>query len=562
LRKAALAAAERELRAMDFGSPQGNTLLGKLLQWCLKAPDLDLTRRLSLYSLVGLPLLYASAYFLPPLGSTGAYFLPSDNLCSLIIVPSVAFVAVGAVAIYLISAAARAWCTPRVATVGAVLALSLLTLIALKGIVYAAGYDWQERIPRGQEILSSLRYFKFAVSFIVLVLVWTTRRALPKLNRLLSSFGFAFGVLAVMRLFVLWNGTQALLALPATASAAQSVQASSVAARAAPPPADARPRRVVWVLFDETDFNRVYAAEAGERLELPNFDRLARTSVFATNANSPASATLYSVPALLAGVPISGTGVQIRGGESLLLERANAKPIPFGEATSIFGAITASGRGASVLGFFHPYCKLFKLQRCDSFPFPEIGGLDGALWANIPDSISMKLRHKDYWADITQRSLLRLPQYLARDDALTFIHLNFPHLPADYADQLLHLPPSSSPLTEYSRNLLFTDRILGRIVQELQQQASRHELLLVVSSDHWLRNRWYRASEPETSRPIPLIVWRVGESTGYVLSQPVSTVHTAAMILDYLNGNLSTQEDIARWWANQPVYPSFIAPET
>jgi hypothetical protein len=29
-----------------------------------------------------------------------------------------------------------------------------------------------------------------------------------------------------------------------------------------------------------------------------------------------------------------------------------------------------------------------------------------------------------------------------------------------------------------------------------------------------------------------------------------------------LNGNLTTQADIAEWWTKQPVYPSFIAPNT
>jgi hypothetical protein len=547
----------------DSGRPKGDTRLARLIQRCLTAPPLDLTQRISIYSLIGLPLLYASAYFLPKLGSTGAYFLPSRQVFSLVIFPSLMAVAVGGVVVYAISAAARRWCTPRVATVGAVALMSLLALIALKGIVAAAGYDWQDSIPRGQELLSSLRYFKIGVALAVVLLVWAMRGALPQLNRLLSSLGFALGGLAAIRLLMLWSGPQQVPSLPAAAaSAAQSVQANSAASDAAPMLTNARPRRVVWILFDETDFNRVYASESAQHLELKNFARLARSSVFATNANSPASATLYSIPALLTGVPIGGDGVQINRAGSLSLQRSDTTLIPFGEATSIFGALTASGRSVSVLGFFHPYCKLFRLQRCDSFAFPEIGGWDAALWANVPDSISAKLRRVDYWESITQNCLRLLPQYLARDDALTFVHLNFPHLPADYADHVAHLPSSSNPLTEYERNLVLTDQILGEIVQDLQQQASRHELLLVVSSDHWLRNRWYRANAPETTRPVPLIVWKVGDADGYVMSQPLSTIHTAAMILDYLNGNLSTEADIAQWWEKQPVYPSFIAPNT
>jgi hypothetical protein len=543
---------------------QWQTRLSGLTKRCFNSSDIDLNQRISLFSVIGLPLLYASAYFLPALVSAGSYFLPSRGVFSLVVLPTLVAVAFGGLLVYAFSTAVRHWCSPRVATVGAVVILSVLTLIALKGIVAACGYDWQDRIPRGQQQLSSLHYFKIGISFAVVLMVWVTRGALPQLNRLLSSAGFAFGALATIRLFLLWNGSQAILALPASAatSAAQSVQANSVAAIGGPELAVMPSRRVVWVLFDETDFDRIYSLDGETPPKLKTFAALARSSVFATNANSPASATLYSIPALLTGVPIGGDGIRIDTAGSLSLQRVGAKSIPFGEATSIFGALAVNGRGASVLGFFHPYCKVFELSRCDSFPFPEIGGLDAALWSNIPDSISAKLRHMDYWESITEDSLRLLPQYLARDDALTFVHLNFPHLPADYADQISHLAASPDPLIEYSRNLLLADRILGEITQDLQRQSSRHELLLVVSSDHWLRNRWYRANVPEVSRRIPLIIWKVGDTNGYVLSQQLSTVHTAAMILDYLNGSLTTQAEIAQWWASQPVYPSFIAPNT
>jgi hypothetical protein len=262
------------------------------------------------------------------------------------------------------------------------------------------------------------------------------------------------------------------------------------------------------------------------------------------------------------GVPIGGQGVLVDKTGSLLLERPDMSSVRFGEAASIFGALEASGRSASVLGFYHPYCKIFSLQRCDTYAYPEMGGLDAALWANIPSAIADRLRKVDYWDTITRGSLDLLPQYLVRDDALTFVHLNVPHLPAGYADQKLHLPTSPDPLIEYSHNILLVDQILGDIMRSLQQQMSRHETLLVISTDHWLRNRWYQADKPESNRPVPLLMWKVGETNGFVLSQPLSTIHTATMILDYLNGIVDTQAEIARWWEGKPVYPSFIAPNS
>jgi hypothetical protein len=445
-----------------------------------------------------------------------------------------------------------------VATIGAVLGLSLLTLVALKGVMDAAGFEWQGRLPRSQDLVVNLRVVRVIVFLAVVTLVWISRRNLSKLSRLLSSLGIAFACLAAIRILLLWT-TQPAASAPSL-SAIKSAQASSIAAPADPAVSDGRPRRVVWVIFDELDFRRMYATDGTVGPELRNFAQLARTAVFATNANSPASATLQSIPALLTGVPLGGNGIKIDNSALLSLERTDGKFIAFNSATSIFGVLASSGRSVSVLGFFHPYCYLFKLERCDSFAWPEIGGWDAALWANVPALIATRLGHVDNWDSITRDSLRLLPQYLARDDALTFIHLNVPHPPAAYADEVLHLPASSSPLTEYSNNLIFADQILGEIVQGLQQQALRHELLLVISTDHWFRNRWYQANVPESSRPVPLIVWKMGETKGFVLPQPLSTVHTAEMILDYLNGKLTTQADIANWWGSRPVYPSFIVP--
>jgi hypothetical protein len=532
--------------------------IGSLRRKASKAAYVDLTQKISIYSLIGLPLLFASTYFLRPLEPIGAYLLPSRDLFRLIILPSLVAVVTGSGILYVVSMTARRWCAPHVASIGAVLALTLLTLIGLKGVMDAAGFEWQGRLPRSQDLVVNLRLVRIIVFVGVVTLVWASRNSLPKLSRLLSSLGFAFGCLAAIRMMILWTAQPAVPTL--TLSAIKSAQAGIIAAPTDPLISEGRPRRVVWVIFDELDFRLLYSTDDAAKPELPNFAKLARTAVFATNANSPASATLQSIPGLLTGIPLGRNGIKIDSAALLSLERPDGKFVAFNAATSIFGAVASSGRSVSALGFFHPYCYLFKLDRCDSFAWPEVGGWDAALWANVPALIATKLGHIDNWEAVTGDSLRLLPQYLARNDALTFIHLNIPHLPAAYADKILHLRASSNPLIEYSNNLILTDQILGEIVQDLQQRVSRNELLLVVSTDHWFRNRWYRADVPESTRPVPFIVWKVGDTKGFVLSQPLSTVHTAEMILDYLNGQLTTQTDIASWWGNQPVYPSFIVP--
>ena len=213
-----------------------------------------------------------------------------------------------------------------------------------------------------------------------------------------------------------------------------------------------------------------------------------------------------------------------------------------------------------MLGFYHPYCRLFRLQRCDSFSYYELGAPDSALWANLPDRLSSALGRAGLMENITRASLALMPEYLARDDSLTFVHLNLPHLPAEFAAKVLHLPPTSNVLTQYSRNLQVADQVLGDVVRASMRQSRDCDLLLVVSTDHWFRKIWYQADEPEVVQRVPFIVWRVGETQGLTVSEPLSTVHTANMILDYLDGKLDTQAEIAEWWSRQTIEPTFIVP--
>jgi hypothetical protein len=397
---------------------------------------------------------------------------------------------------------------------------------------------------------------KFALIVCVLLATWAMRNQLARVARILSSIGFAFAGLGFLRIVILcWSVAHASTQLVTPSPLYESSNApdrDGVSSRRLI--TGDQSRRAVWVIFDETDFNRVFNQDPKAKVSLPNVTRLSQIGVTARKANSPAGATIYSIPALLTGAPAAGEGVRFDGAATLSLEQKMGPPIPFDEPNSVFGIIKKEGGSASILGFYHPYCRLFKVAHCDSFSWPGVGGWAAALKSNLPDSVSSA----DSWDNITESQLALIPEYLGRDDELIYLHLNFPHPPADYADRLLHLPHSPDPSIEYTHNLLLVDRVLGQIMDTLQKRSSSHDLLLVVSTDHWLRNRWFKANEAETSRPIPFFAWHVGDPTGQVLQQPISTVHTAAMILDYLRGNISTQAEIADWWKKQPIVPTFI----
>jgi membrane-anchored protein YejM (alkaline phosphatase superfamily) len=155
---------------------------------------------------------------------------------------------------------------------------------------------------------------------------------------------------------------------------------------------------------------------------------------------------------------------------------------------------------------------------------------------------------------ITENMLALLPARLAqRNQALLFLHLNLPHYPAEFAQTQLHLPPTANDRAAYRQNLQLVDRVIGQIVQQLSSQPAGVETLLLLSSDHW-----HRIDSPRVARNIPFIAWHVGEHDAVPIVEPISTVHTGALVLDFLAGKVTTHAELAEWWRDKPVSPPWI----
>jgi hypothetical protein len=54
------------------------------------------------------------------------------------------------------------------------------------------------------------------------------------------------------------------------------------------------------------------------------------------------------------------------------------------------------------------------------------------------------------------------------------------------------------------------------------------------------------------------VAWQVGASDGIALTSRISTVHTADLILSFLQGRIDDQAQIVAWWSNKPFYPTLM----
>lgn len=507
----------------------------------------------------GLALLYASAYFLPFLNPYSLYFAPS--FAHYVVVPSLVSVFLLTPFFLLCSSSmVSSRCRRCLVYFGAV----VLTVIAAKSILDAAGYPWlyllsQFTTDSQAATPLDLRLGRVIVvgiaAVLALVLVHLNQSRIPKFTKFLSSLGYAFLFLALYRCLV--GDLVMRRADPVVAAAATGAPASATPSR-----------RVVWVIFDEMDYGLAFLSGAGISPGLPNFSRLASHAVSASNAYSPGRDTLYSIPALLTGTPVSGVVFDQRSALNLLDQQG--KSLPFTMKTTLFARLPEGAGSAAVLGFYHPYCKILPtLQSCHSTYMGNAGRWFDSLFY-FSEAVFTTLRHFD-WATqyLPERLLLWFdPMYRATNDVLSrldlnlqntghsldFIHLNLPHLPNVYVQRLLNQPVDNEA-DAYRQNLAGADLVLGKIIRNLEANAGKQNILLIVSSDHWLR------TGSQVPARVPFLAWRVGARTAQLVPQQFSTVNTAQLALDFLNGQIDSQPEIASRLGRAPFYPTWIIPD-
>lgn len=505
---------------------------------------------------LGLALLYASAYFLPLLNPYSLYFVPASF--NYIVLPSLIAVAILAPLFYF---GASDQTSPRVRQAGLYFGAVVLTFIAGKSLLDAAGYPWTSVLNlynRGSA-LERLEHTRWARLLIVglsipaiVILVFMLRRNVAKWLRFLATLGFAFFLLAVYRC----NSGD--LNLHLTERARLPVRSS-----ATPVP----PRRVVWLIFDEMDYR--LSLGAGRDL-LPNFAKLSARGVSASQAYAPGRDTLYSVPALLTGTAISG--VELSGAQGLTLTAVDGTHVPFDQDHSLFARLPGGVQSASVLGFYHPYCRDFPgLRYCQSTYLGNAGRwFDGLLFFSesvfsavrflkwplpyLPESAFSTF---DPMYRVSENTLGQMDHVLAdRSSTLSYIHINMPHLPNVYAQRHLG-QPAWNEKDAYQQNLVYADIQLGRIIRLLEENKEYQKTLLLVSSDHWLR------TNSRNPAPVPFIAWEVGAdaSEARLLTKPISTVHSATLALGYINGSLTSQAAIAQALDSADFFAPWMSPE-
>ena len=309
--------------------------------------------------------------------------------------------------------------------------------------------------------------------------------------------------------------------------------------------------RVVWIIFDETDY-RLAFEQRPAGLQLPEFDRLRQASLFATKAYSPGNYTLFSMPALISGRQPADVVCSDAGELSLTLADTGATT-NWGALPSVFSGARALGANTALVGWYIPYGRELAgaLNFCEWFPYPPYQPCRGetfdlSLRLQL-DSLTETFHLRRMFGQL-HRDNLRAALGVATNAAygLTLLHLPAPHKPGVYLPDQDRFTVGFSSLTQgYFNNLVLADREFGQIRRAMESAGLWDKTWVILSSDHSWRQSGYFDGKRDFR--VPFMVKPPGGHLAMDYDKQFNTLVTHDLILAMLKSEITNQPDVANW---------------
>ncbi len=332
--------------------------------------------------------------------------------------------------------------------------------------------------------------------------------------------------------------------------------------------AGARPvgPRVLWMVFDEMDAHFAFDARP-ESVQLPAFDDFASQALSATDARAPANDTIFSLPAYFTGKFVAETRPLDRDDLSLTFCQGGVSTLS--QEPNIFSDARALGLRTAALGWYLPYCRLFKknLDLCSWRAFLQFQYQDRVL-SNAPEVVARAVGRRADFRQIHQgvfEGVLASAEaaVASADLGLTFIHWPVPHLPGIPRGPKRFLYPANEMIEAYYNNLILADEALGKIRVRMEAADLWDQTTVIITSDHvWREGPRWPAEDGKgmlRRRQIPLLIKLPGQKRGTLYQRPLHTVFLRGLIPDLINRKVTTPVELAHWLDGTPS-PSALGP--
>ena len=367
-------------------------------------------------------------------------------------------------------------------------------------------------------------------------------------------------VVALVAVFLLQPGMPSYLAhafghTPPSASGQSTSPGPKPDERVAP-----QPRRVIVLVLDEWDM------ELSEREQLfatPALQRLLRQSLLATRVSPAGDNTLSSIPAMLTGERFD----RVESGGVGMLQTRSGQRFHAGSA-HLFNDLRAAEVPFAVTGFYHDYCAVAQgARQCLGEPVLLFPGWVAAFQRSVRGTRAFDYPYSDFMRQ-WQAMLEKLQSSAERQisdpgNQFVWIHLNIPHPPL-----AVRGGRPNSLISDYRANLQVMGEWIDRVRTQLQ--ASGQPVAMLLTSDHWLRERelWHDIYERQRGpgsgaagksddHRVPLIVWFSDATPGGVegtrFDEPVdNTTLLRSLVLALLGSRVDSPATLAEYLRTHP----------
>ncbi|HJV64765.1 MAG TPA: sulfatase-like hydrolase/transferase [Geomonas sp.] len=312
--------------------------------------------------------------------------------------------------------------------------------------------------------------------------------------------------------------------------------------------------KVVWVIFDETDY-RLGFEKRPSFLSLPAFDSFKATALFAGKAYSPNDNTQTSLPALLTGLPLTKT-VPVAAGKLDLVLMGTGAHRDFGQADTIFRQVKERGGSTALLGWYLPYSRVMKdVDLCHDYARFNVYTSESLLdvlfhqWREVLDMRFLPIKNtmlaENQIGIVTSMRKDVANAIETNDPSFMFLHFSVPHSPNVYHRQSGELAFNRDKRLGYFDNLALADRCLAELRKELEKKGLWDSSLVIVSSDHHWRTNTY--DQKLDKQHVPFLAKFPGQRSALTYDGTFNTLLTKELILQVFDGKVNSPEDACRW---------------
>ena len=301
--------------------------------------------------------------------------------------------------------------------------------------------------------------------------------------------------------------------------------------------------RVAWIIFDELDGRILLRPDAPYAYS--NFNDLRQRSVDVRRARPPGGGTIRAMPSYWLGRRIeSGRAADI----SLLQVQLEpgGEEISISELDTLYEEVSESGFTTGLMGFYHPYCRLFgeSLDRCTTF---YVSSLFTSSDSFLESFRSLSIGLYPNWLRRVYIAIFES----GRDEALDLVadpdldfvslHFNLPHDPPIYDPESGEMQSVGIGL-RYEGNVVLADLTLGLIEERIRAAGLGDRTALIVSADHGWKPFKGFDTEPGA---VPLIIHLPGQQESLMIDEPIDSLLTRSLILALMRGEVGTSAEVA-----------------